>query len=178
MLLVLPLKRNPLAFCPISLFPFSVNLWEVFSVFIISMCSPPVCLWTHSKQGSVSTPPKNCPHQSHRCPQGGYTQWVTFLILILLTDQQLLKIITLSVWHGFVHVTFRTPRLAWFSRLSTGHRRPRLPQALLLVPSHLPTSKHWPPHDSVLRPLLFSVYTTCMVLSSYSRRRELPHVYL
>lgn len=116
MLLLLPLTRNPLAFCPIS--P-SLSSWTFGKCFLCLYS--PLCFWTHSKQGSVSTPPTNCPHQSHRCPRDCYTHWATFLVLILLTDQQLLKIITSSVWQGFVHVTLRTRRLAWFSGCLTGH---------------------------------------------------------
>lgn len=107
-------KKNPLNFCPISLLPFTAELSE--------SCFYPQHL--HSLSSCLLAPeptltrilflPLQRPHPSHQCPRHYYMQQSVSLVLILLTYEQLLTIITWSFWQGFVHVISKTPHVPGF----------------------------------------------------------------
>lgn len=107
-------KKNPLNFCPISLLPFTAELSE--------SCFYPQHL--HSLSSCLLAPeptltrilflPLQRPHPSHQCSRYYYIQQSVSLVLILLTYEQLLTIITWSFWQGFVHVISKTPHMPGF----------------------------------------------------------------
>lgn len=116
------------------------------------------CFWTHSEQDSISTAPKNCPHQSHSAldiaPSTSQCPWSSFYWPTSSFWQW-----SLPFWQHFVHLTSRTTHLPGFPGCLTDHLFCWLPQSLLLIPSHLLASRHWSPWDSFLGTLFFCLHS-------------------
>lgn len=159
------IKNNPLDFSPICLLPFSGKLLECvlytsspFALLLFAsepslnrILFPPLqtaVLVNFTSALKTTTSSRQCPWSTFYWPASSFWQ------------------LSLSFWRGFVHMTCRTPHLPGFPGCYTDHLVYCLPQSLLPVPPHLPTSKHWSPPDLFLGTLFFSVYTICMVLSS------------
>lgn len=147
MLLVLPLERNPLGFCPISLLPFSAKLLEsVFYTHHLHLLSS--CLLLNPTLNRLLFPPLqktvliNLTSALKIAASNSQCSWSSFYwptssfwkLPLCLFGKALL------VWLSEPH------SLPGFPGCLTGHLLPWLPQSLLLVPSHLPPSKHWRPH--------------------------------